>query len=136
MTTASDLMNPGAESVGEHDTLVEAARKLSELDVASLPICGPDGNLLGILTEHAIVRSLAEGADPNSATAGGLADGKPATIDADGSVEDAIETMVAWEVRELPVVDDEKLVGMLSLDDLVSALPPEMVADLLDESSS
>jgi CBS domain-containing protein len=43
--TARDVMTAGAECVGENDTLVDAARKLAELDVGAMPICGDDNRL-------------------------------------------------------------------------------------------
>lgn len=136
MTTAGDLMTPGAECVSDTDTLNEAARKMRDYDVASLPICGHDGRLVGMLSDRDIVvKALAEGADPATVTAGSLAEGKPATIDAGDSVEEAIETMKAYEVRRIPVVEHETLVGMLEHDDLANALPPEMVSELFDELS-
>ncbi|WP_238164677.1 CBS domain-containing protein [Kribbella pittospori] len=47
MTTARELMTAGAECVGENESLVEAARKMRELDVGALPICGEDNRLQG-----------------------------------------------------------------------------------------
>jgi len=137
MATARDLMTPGTDCIGENETLNEAARKLRDLELGSLPICGVDGQLLGMLSDRDImVKCLAEGGDPASVTAGSLAEGKPVTIDADDGIEDAIETMMVHDLRRLPVIDaDQHLVGMLGQDDLASALPPEMIADLLDELS-
>src|SRR3954468_12153782 len=84
MTTARELMTPGAECAGENETLVEAARKMRDLDVGALPICGEDDRLKGMLTDRDIVvKCLAEGGDPNSTKAGDLAQGEPVTIGAD-----------------------------------------------------
>lgn len=47
MTTAREIMTPDVTCLGEDDTLVEAARRLSELNVGSLPICGNDDRLKG-----------------------------------------------------------------------------------------
>jgi len=67
--------------------LVEAAKKLRDLGVGALPICGEDGKLAGMLTDRDIVvRCIAEGGDPNTMTAGDLAEGKPVTIGADDSI--------------------------------------------------
>ena len=87
MTTAREIMTGGPECVGERETLLDAARKMKELDVGSLPICGEDNRLKGILTDRDIViRCLAEGGDPRTATAGELGQGKPVTIGADDSI--------------------------------------------------
>lgn len=64
-------MTGGAECVGENETLEQAARKMKDLDVGSLPICGEDNRLKGMLTDRDIVvKCLADGRDPRTATAG------------------------------------------------------------------
>ena len=81
MTTARDLMTPGAECVGEKESLVDAARKMRDLDVGALPICGEDNRLKGMLTDRDIViKCFAEGGDPRTAKAGDFGEGKPVTI--------------------------------------------------------
>ena len=55
MATARDIMTGGAECVGENETLVDAARKMRDLDVGSLPICGDDQRLKGMVTDRDIV---------------------------------------------------------------------------------
>jgi CBS domain-containing protein len=58
-------MTPGAECVGENETLLDAAGKMRDLDVGPLPICGDDNRLKGVLTDRDIVvRCLADGGDP------------------------------------------------------------------------
>jgi CBS domain-containing protein len=136
MTTARDVMQPGVECVGENDTLIAAARKMRDLDVGSLPICGEDGKLKGMLTDRDIVvRCLAEGGDPNSATAGSLAQGKPVTIGADDDIETALETMKKHKVRRLPVIDGHEMVGIISQGDLATYLPEASTGDLVGEIS-
>ena len=123
MKKARDLMTAGAECVGEKETLVDAARKMRDLDVGALPICGDDNRLHGMLTDRDIVvKCVAEGGDPATATAGQFAQGKPVTIGADDSAEEALETMTEHQVRRLPVIDGHKLVGMLSQADVAREL--------------
>jgi CBS domain-containing protein len=137
MTTARDIMTPDAECVGENDDLVTAARRMRELDVGSLPICGEDGKLHGMLTDRDIVvKAIAEGMDPATTRAGTLGDGKPITIGADDDLDEAVRTMKKYHVRRLPVIDGHKLVGMVSQGDIARSLPPEKVGDLLEEISS
>ena len=136
MATARDIMTGGAECVGENETLADAARKMRDLDVGSLPICGEDNRLKGMLTDRDIVvRCIAEGGDPSSTTAGSLAQGKPVTIGADDSAEEALRTMAHHEVRRLPVIDGHDLVGIVSQADVARSLPPERVGEVLREIS-
>jgi CBS domain-containing protein len=124
MKTARELMTPGAECAGEKDTLVEAARKMRDLDVGALPICGEDNRLKGMLTDRDIVvKCVADGGDPGKTTAGAFGTGKPVTIGADDSIEEALRTMEQHQVRRLPVIDGHTLVGMLAQADVVAALP-------------
>ena len=131
-TVARDIMSGGVECVGEKETLEQAARKLKDLDVGSLPICGEDNRLKGMLTDRDIVvKCLAEGGDPRSVTAGELGEGKPVTIGADDSIEEAIRTMQEHKVRRLPVIDGHELVGMLSQADIARNYPEERVGELV-----
>ena len=65
MTTARDIMSGSAECASENDTLVDAARKMKDLDVGALPICGDDDRLKGVITDRDIVvNCVADGGDP------------------------------------------------------------------------
>jgi len=129
-------MTPGAECIGENENLVAAAIKMRDLDVGALPICGEDNRLKGMLTDRDIVvRCIAEGGDPRTATAGSLAQGKPVTIGADDSAEEALQTMATHEVRRLPVIDGHELVGIVSQADVARALSPEQVGEVVREIS-
>jgi CBS domain-containing protein len=137
MATARDIMTGGVECVGENQTLVEAARKMRDLDVGSLPICGEDNRLKGMLTDRDIVvRCLAEGGDPTSTKASELAQGKPVTVGADDPVEEVLRTMSQYKVRRLPVIDGQDLVGVVSQADVARNLPEGKVGDLVEAISS
>jgi len=136
MTTAREIMSGGVECVGENETLVDAARKMRDLDVGALPICGEDNRLKGMLTDRDIVvRCIADGGDPTSVRAGELAEGKPVSIGADDSVEEALRTMSEHQVRRLPVIDGHDLIGMVSQADIARNLPEEKVGDLVEAIS-
>ena len=137
MTKARDIMSGGAECASVNDSLVEAARKMRDLDVGALPICGDDNRLQGIITDRDIVvRYIADGVDPSSVTVADLADQKPVTIGADDSVEEALRTMAQHGVRRLPVIDGHDLVGVVSQADVAKHLPEELVGDLVEAISS
>lgn len=119
MTTARDIMTPDVECASVNDTLVDAARKMRDLGVGALPICGEDDKLKGMLTDRDItVQVVAEGKDPGSIKVSELADGKPVTIGADDDIKDALRTMQEHDVRRLPVIDGHRLVGMISQGDI------------------
>ena len=136
MASARDIMTGGVECVGENETLADAARKMRDLDVGSLPICGEDNRLKGMLTDRDIVvKCIAQGGDPTSTRAGDYAEGKPVTVGADDPVEEILRTMSQYKVRRLPVIDGHDLVGMVSQADVARNLPEEMVGDLVEAIS-
>ena len=135
-TTARDVMTKGVECVKEHETLVDAARRMRDLDVGALPICGDDGRLKGMLTDRDIVvKCVADGGDVTTATAGSLGEGKPITIGADDSVDEALEIMKRHQVRRLPVIDDHRLVGIISQADIATVLSNADAGELVEEIS-
>lgn len=134
--TARDLMSPDAECIGENENLVMAARKMRDLDVGALPICGEDERLKGMLTDRDIVIGcIADGRDPSTVQASHFAKGKPVTIGADDPADEILKTMSKHQVRRLPVIDGHQLVGMVSLADVARALPDRKVGDVLGEIS-
>jgi CBS domain-containing protein len=134
---ARDVMTQGAECIGENDTLLEAARRMARLDVGALPICGEDERLKGMLTDRDIVvKGLAAGKDPSSTRAGEFIQGEAVTIGADDSLDEALRTMAEYKVRRLPVIDGRRLVGIVSLGDLVQNLPDPKAGDLIQIISS
>jgi CBS domain-containing protein len=136
MPTARDIMTPDVTCIGEKDSLTQAARKMAELDVGALPICGEDNRLKGMLTDRDIVvRALGQGRNPDDLTAGELAEGKPVTIGADDDVSDVLRTMSSHQVRRLPVIDGHDLVGMVAVADVARALSDRPVGDLIDAIS-
>src|SRR5918911_2000223 len=133
MTKARDIMSPDATCVGEKETLMDAARKMADLGVGSLPICGEDNRLKGMLTDRDIVvKAVAAGRNPSDVTAGELAQGKPVTIGADDDAEEILRTMSSHKVRRLPVIDGHSLVGIVAVADVARALPDRPVGDLLE----
>ena len=135
--TARDVMTPDCECVGENETVLDAAKKLKELNVGSMPICGEDNRLKGMLTDRDIVvKVLAEGRDPGSTTAGELGEGKPVTIGADDSIEEALKTMAEHKVRRLPVIDGHDLVGIVAQADIARNVDEDQVGDLVESISA
>ncbi|GAB2689834.1 CBS domain-containing protein [Thalassiella azotivora] len=137
MTTARDIMTEGADCVRTTDTLVDAARRMRDLDVGALPICGDDDRLHGVVTDRDIVvKCLAEGGDPTSATVADLGEFEVVTIGADDDVDEVLRTMSEHKVRRLPVIDGHRLVGMVAQADVARALPERKVGDVLEAISS
>jgi CBS domain-containing protein len=128
-----EAMHPGCECIGENQSVLDAAKRMEELDVGALPICGENDRLKGMLTDRDIVvRVLAHGMDPATTTAGELAQGKPITIDADASIDQALSLMREHAVRRLPVLDENKrLCGIIAEADIATHVPREKTGELV-----
>jgi CBS domain-containing protein len=120
--TARDLMTEGCECVSTTDTVADAARKLAELNVGAMPICGEDNKLKGMLTDRDVaVKVVAQGKDPSEVTAANLAEGVPVTVSVDDAADDVRRAMADNQVRRLPVLDSDKnLVGIISQADVAT----------------
>lgn len=137
MTKARDIMHPGAECVGEHDSLQRAAQLMRDLDVGALPICGDDNRLKGIITDRDIVtQCVAQGFDPASTAAGQLAQGEPVIVLSDADVSDVLQTMENNRIRRLPVIENHELVGIITAADLSRHLPEQAVGEFVGAVST
>lgn len=135
--TARDVMTSDPTCVAEGATVADAAKQLADLNVGSMPICGDDDRLKGMLTDRDIVvKVIAQGKDPAAVTAGELGEGKPVTIAAADSVEDAIAAMSENKIRRLPVIEDQKLVGIVSQADVATGAPEAETGSLVEAISS
>jgi CBS domain-containing protein len=137
MTTAREIMHAGVQCIGEHDHLVDAAAMMRELGVGALPICGDDDRLHGMITDRDIVvRCIATGSDPGATTAGELAQGTPHWISADADVREVLAMMEQHQIRRLPVIEDHRLVGMISEADLGRNLSDEQIGHMVRSVSA
>ena len=136
---ARDIMSDDCTCIGENESVLDAAKQLAQLNFGSMPICGEDDPLKGMITDRDIVvKVLAEGKDPASTKAGeiGAGDGNTITIGADDSIEQALRTMIDHKVRRLPVIDGKQLVGIISQADVATNLDEERVGDLVEAISA
>jgi CBS domain-containing protein len=136
MTTARDIMSGSADCGSVSDTLADAAKKMKDLDVGALPICGEDKKLHGMITDRDIVVDcVAVGGDPSTATVEDYTKGEMVTIGADDSVEEALQTMIDHGVRRLPVIDGHELVGIVTQADVAKNLSDDQTAKLVEAIS-
>lgn len=133
MTTAKDIMHPGAQWISRTDTLQRAAQLMSELEVGALPVSGDNDRMCGIVTDRDIVlKCVALGRDPAMVTAGELCVGTPRWIAAQASVEEVLQEMQNHRIRRLPVIEDKRLVGMISEADLARHLDESQIAQFAE----
>jgi|SRR5690606_17971582 CBS domain-containing protein len=114
-----DVMESQLEVIAPSATVAEAAQKMRDADIGSLPVV-EDAKLIGMVTDRDIViRCVAEGADPRATSVREAATPDVVHCLVDQSVEDASKIMAAAKVRRLPVIDhDRRLVGIVALGDI------------------
>jgi CBS domain-containing protein len=136
--TVREAMHEGAECIGETQSVADAAKRMAELDVGSLPICGDDDRLKGMLTDRDIVvKVLAQGRDPASTTSGELAQGGVHWIGADATLDDALAMMREHAVKRLCVLDDDKrLSGIITEADVATSAPEDKTGGLVEAIAS
>lgn len=134
MRRARDLMNAGAECIDEGEALVVAARKMRDLGIGALPICGTDDRLRGMITDRDIVVDcIAAGHDPATMLARELANDNLVWVDADAEVSVVLSLMEQNQIRRLPVIEDHRFVGMISEADLARTLDEEQIAGFTEK---
>ncbi|UWP87499.1 CBS domain-containing protein [Dactylosporangium fulvum] len=127
-------MHPDAECVDENESLATAARKMRDLGVGSLPICGADDRLHGIITDRDIaVKCIAEGKDPNQVTARDLAQETLIWVDASADVDEVLHQMEDHQIKRLPVIENHRLVGIISEADLAHNLDEHRLAEFVEK---
>ena len=135
MTTVADVMTPGVETTTSSEALRDAARTMREGDFGSMPVVD-DGRLVGILTDRDIVvRGVAEGLDPTVARVGDVASRTPVAVAPDQDLDEAMELMAEHRVRRLPVVDDGRLVGVLSQADVALEAKEKKTGEVVQQIS-
>ncbi|MEU5863867.1 MULTISPECIES: CBS domain-containing protein [unclassified Nonomuraea] len=129
--TARDVMSTGAECIAAHETLDRAAQMMRNSNVGALPVCGPDDRVTGIITDRDIViKCVAAGHDPAQVTAGELATGL-VWVPADATVQEALTRMEENQIKRLPVLEGDRIVGMISEADLARCLPDDQLAEFV-----
>jgi CBS domain-containing protein len=130
-----DVMTPNVHAASPTDSLASAAEIMSSQDVGSLPVV-ENGRLIGVLTDRDIVvRAVAERVTPETLNVGDVASRQPVTVQPDEDLDEALRLMAHHRVRRLPVVEDGRLVGMLSQADVAGEAKEKKVGEMLEEIS-
>ena len=126
-----DIMSTPVIRIHPEETVAVAARMLERSNIGALPVCGNDGRMCGLLTDRDIVtRCLAAGRDPAKTQVSQVMTARVVTARPDMELGLAAGLMGRRQIRRLPVTENGKLCGMLSLGDL--ALKEESSIDAGD----
>jgi CBS domain-containing protein len=131
MTTVGEFMTTRLVTMNGTETLTAAARQMRDADIGDVIVTDSDG-VTGIVTDRDIaVRAVAEHADPDAATLDQIQTRDVITVNPHDDAVAAADLMRTYAIRRLPVVEDGRLVGVLSLGDLaVEREPDSVLADI------
>jgi CBS domain-containing protein len=134
-TTVRDVMTARPTSIGSRAPVVDAARRMAQEDVGSLPVVD-EGKLVGMVTDRDLaIKVLARDVDPHKVTVAEVCSENPVTADPDEALDDALQRMATNQVRRLPVATDGELVGILAQADVARTAAPESTGRLVEEIS-
>jgi CBS domain-containing protein len=117
MPGIADLMTRDVVTVAPEDTLGEAAAKMTEKGIGAV-VVSDFGRMIGILSERDIMRAVADRIHSSEARVREWMTADPITATTETSVEEAGRTMLENGFRHLPIVEDERAIGMLSIRDV------------------
>jgi CBS domain-containing protein len=122
--------------IQEDETIRQAAERLAKDDIGVLPICDSNKQIKGVLTDRDIVvQVIARGKDPSSTRAREMEQGEVYTLRPDDSIQHACDMMAQHKVRRLPVVEDGRIVGMVSQADVAKSVGPDQAGRMVSEIS-
>jgi CBS domain-containing protein len=111
-------------------SLAEAARVLTERKIGAVVITGPDQNVLGILSERDIVRAVARGgAEALASPVSQHMTGKVVTCTRQSTINELMEVMTERKFRHMPIVENGRLCGIISIGDVVKNRVAEIEAE-------
>ena len=129
-----DIMTQNVVTVGPEESVEVAARSLAQYNIGILPVCGNGGKLCGMVTDRDLVtRCMAANLDPAKTAVRDVMTGQVIAAQPDMDVGVAAHLMGRKQVRRLPVVENGKLCGMISLGDM--ATREQSVMDAADALS-
>ena len=133
-----DLMTSPVIRVGPGESVEVAARTLAQYNIGILPVCHEDGTICGLVTDRDLVtRCMAANRAPDKTAVRQVMTGTVLTAKPDMDAGVAAHLMGRQQIRRLPVVENGKLCGILSLGDLANREESVMdAADALMDISS
>jgi CBS domain-containing protein len=116
--TVADVMARDPETIEADQPVIEAARRMRDADIGDVIVLD-NGRVVGIVTDRDIVvRVIAEGRDSSTPVREACSAGDLQTVGPDTSLQQAVQLMRGHAVRRLPVVENDRAVGIVSLGDL------------------
>jgi CBS domain-containing protein len=134
-TSIKEVMTRDVRACEPNATVADAAKVMAQEDVGPVPIV-EDGRLVGIVTDRDIVvRVWAEGRDPTATTVREIASTELVTVSPDDALDDALNRLAERQVRRLPVVEGDRLVGIVAQADIARLGEDKKTGEVVEEIS-
>lgn len=124
-----DVMSKQIVKVSSVTMLPEVAQKMRQENIGAIPV-EENGKLIGIVTDRDITIDAVANGNVNRPVKD-IVTTNPVTVTPDTTIEDALRMMTEHDIRRLPVLENQNLVGIVSLEDLLEGDKPQMVLDAL-----
>lgn len=124
-----EVMNKNVVTAEPDITVKEAARMMSQFHIGSLVIL-KDKKIVGIVTERNVLVAVAQGKDAELTTVEEIMSKNVITVASDKTIEDAVNLMVEHKIKKLPVVDGDKLIGIITASD-IAVIEPKLIEGIV-----
>jgi len=134
-TSIKEVMTRDVRACEPNASVAEAAKVMAQEDIGPVPIV-EDGRLVGIVTDRDIVvRVVAEGRDPKATTVREIASTELVTVSPDDDLGEALHLLAERQVRRLPVVEGDRLVGIVAQADIARLGKDKKTGEVVEEIS-
>lgn len=134
--TVRDAMTAAPTTVEAQKSAVDAARLMAAQNVGSLPVLEGD-DLVGMVTDRDLVLNvLAKDVDPHKVTVASICSENPVVVGPEDSLDVALQHMAREQIRRLPVVEEQRLIGILAQADVSRTVEPAATGRMIEEISA
>ena len=135
MGQIKDVMTKNPTTCGREDSVTDAAKVMAQQDVGPVPIVEGD-RLVGLVTDRDIVvRVVAKGKDPQQTTLGDIASTDVVTVSPEEEFDSALKLLAKHQVRRLPVVEGDRLVGIVAQADVARTGSDQKTGEVVEQIS-
>jgi len=123
-----DVMKKEVITAGPEITLREASKVMAKHGIGSIVII-KDDKIVGLINERNVLVAVAQGKDADLVTVEEIMIKKVATIEPGEKIEDAVNVMIENQIKKLPVIDGDKLIGIITASDII-VIEPKLIEEI------
>ncbi|MBI2545428.1 MAG: CBS domain-containing protein [Candidatus Aenigmarchaeota archaeon] len=124
----NDVMNKNVVVVKKDATIKEASEAMSKMGIGSL-VVAENSKLVGMITNNDIVKSVAQEKPPQSTLVEEIMKVDVMSVTPDKTIEEAVDVMIQYKMRQIPVIEEDKIKGILSVTD-IAVVEPKLISNI------